>query len=140
MTKELIILKDTLIKNGRVELESRIKFNIINGEIQSRLSDKNDEAFFVIDIWVKISDVDKIVRAIESYSYDFFRELIDTNVDINSFVLSYFIRIDGVNSPKTYFVRAKRVELENVFSKTSNPEIFIKTINNKVIDELFRNI
>lgn len=140
LTKELIILKDILVKNGRVELESRIKFNIINGEIQSRLSDKKDEAFFVIDIWIKISDVDKIVRAIESYSYDFFRELNDTNVDINSFVLSYFIRIDGVNSPKTYFVRAKRVELENLFSKTSNPEIFIKTIKNKVIDELFRNI
>ena len=140
LTQELIILKDILVKNGRTELESRIKFNLLDGEIQSRLSDKKDEAFFVIDLWVKISDVDKIVRAIESYSYEFFRELIDTNVDINSFVLSYFIRIDGVNSSKTYFIRAKRVELENVFSNTSNPEIFVKTIKNKVIDELFRSI
>jgi hypothetical protein len=140
LSQELLILKDLLIKNGRAELESKIKFKLLDGEIQSLLSDKKDEAFFVINLWAKTTDVNKIVRVIEKYSYDFFRELVDTNVDVNSFVLSYFVRIAGLDSSKTYFVRAKRVELENVFSRTSNSELFIKTIKNKVIDDLFRNV
>lgn len=140
ISHELSILKDVLIKNGRAELESKIKYTSLNGEILSQLSEKKDEAFFVINIEVKTADVTKIVREIEKYSFNFFRELIDVNVDVNSFVLSYIIRINQIEDSKRYFVRAKRVELESLFSKTSNPEIFIESIKNKLIDELFRNV
>ena len=97
-------------------------------------------AFFIIDVWAKLSDMDKFVREIENCSFDFFMELNDLHVDINNFVLSYFIRIEGVGSSKTYFIRSKRTELDNIFRKTSNPTEFIKEIKNKVLDELFRGI
>ena len=107
ITQELLILKETLIKNGRKELEEIIPTKKISGEIQIHLSDKKDEAFFVINAWLKSSNVEQIVRWIEEYSYDYFKELNDTNVDINSFVLSFILRIDGVNESKMYFIRAK---------------------------------
>ncbi len=140
ITQELAILKDLLIKNGRDELKSQIPLEGIDGEIQVNLSEKKDEAFFVINIWIHSSDNEAITRKIESYSYNFFKELSDTNVDINSFVLSYFLRIDGVDSPKTYFIRSKRPELEEVYRKTSEPVEFVKLIKNKVIDDLLRGV
>lgn len=140
VSQELTILKETLIKNGRKELEKTIPTKDINGEIHVHLSDKKDEAFFVINVWLKSSNVDQIVRWVEKYSYDFFKELNDTNVDINSFVHSYFVRIDGVNEPKMYFIRAKRTELEESFKKSYTPTEFVKTIKNKVIDDLFRSV
>lgn len=140
ITKELSILKDFLLKNGRTELEKPKSIDMINGEIQARLSDKKDEAFFIIDVWIHSSDIEQIVRSIEQYSYDFFMELNDTNVDINSFVLSYFLRIDGIDSSKTYFIRSKRTELEKLYKETNNPTQFVRLIKNKVIDELLRGI
>ncbi len=140
VTQELVILKETLIENGRSELASRIDFDPINGEIEIRLSEKKDEAFFVINFWTKLSDVEIIVREIENYSFDFFKELNGVHVDINNFVLSYFIRIEGTDASKTYFIRSKRTELDDIFRKTSNPKEFIKEIKNKVLDELFRGV
>lgn len=140
ITQELLILKETLIKNGKKELSERTATSNINGEIQIHLSDKKDEAFFVINVWLKSSNVEHIVRWIEKYSYDFFKELSDTNVDINSFVLSYFVRIEGVNDSKMYFIRAKRTELEESLRKNYNSAEFVKSIKNKIIDELFRSV
>lgn len=140
LTQELLILKDTLVKNGRAELKEKTEFQKLNGQIHCRLCEQKDEAFFVVNIWIKTTDLVEIVRSIERYTYDFFQDLIGTSVDINSFVLSLNIQFEGENSFRQYFVRAKRVELENAFSKTSNPELFIKNLRNKVVDELFRNI
>ncbi len=140
ISQELIILKDTLIKNGRKELEETIPTKGINGEIHVCLSDKKDEAFFVIDVCLQSSNVNQIVRWVEKYSYDFFKELNDTSVDINSFVHSYSLRIEGVNELKMYFIRATRIELEEAFKKNYELTEFIKTIKNKVIDDLFRSV
>lgn len=140
ISQELTILKDTLIKNGRKELEETIPTTGINGEIHVHQSDKKDDAFFVINVWLQSSNVNQIVRWVEKYSYDFFKELNDTSVDINSFVHSYFLRIDGVNEPKMYFIRAKRTELEKAFKNNYEPTEFVKTIKNKVIDDLFRSV
>lgn len=140
ITQELLILKETLIKNGRKELEERIPIDNISGEIQIHLSDKKEEAFFVINVRLKSSNVEQIVRWVEKYSYDFFKELNDTSVDINSFVLSYTLQIDGVNESKMYFIRAKRTELEESFRKNYDPTRFVMSIKNKLIDELFRSV
>jgi len=140
ITQELSILKETLIKNGRKELEDTIQTNNIDGEVEIHLSDKKDEAFFVINVWFKSSNVEQIVRWVEKYTYDFFKELDDTNVDINSFVLSYFLHIEGVDEAKMYFIRAKRTELEQSFRKSYDPTEFVKSVNNKVIDDLFRSV
>lgn len=140
VSQELIILKNTLVQNGRKEMQSVIFLDSINGEIEVRLSDKKDEAFFVINVWTKSSNIEKIVREIEQYSYDFFIELNDIHIDINSFVLSYFVTIEGVDSSKTFFIRSKRNELAEVFMQTSEPKKFVELIKNKVIDELFRSV
>ncbi len=140
ISQELTILKDTLIKNGRKELEGTISTKGIDGEIHVHLFDKKDEAFFVINVWLQSSNINQIVRWVEKYSHDFFKELNDTNVDINSFVHSYFLRIDEVNEPKMYFIRAKRTELEETFKKSYKPAEFVKKIKNKVIDDLFRSV
>ena len=140
ISQELVVLKDTLLKNGRNELKSKVPLETLNGDLQVSLANKKDEAFFVIDIWTASSNVERIVREIEIYSYDFFKELNDVHVDVNSFVLSYFIRIEGVDSSRTYFVRSKRTELAELFGVTANPKEFIERIKNKVIDELFRSV
>jgi hypothetical protein len=80
------------------------------------------------------------VRWIEKYSFNFFRDLNDTSVDINSFVHSYVLYIDGIKEPKMFFIRARRTELEDAFAKSLNPTEFVNSIKNKVIDELFRSV
>ena len=139
VSKELGVLKDILVKYGHDELENQRQFGNI-GEISVRLVDKKDEAFFVIDLNVNSSDIYEIVHSIECYTYEFFKDLKNINVDINSFVLSYFVRIDSVPKSKTYFVRSKRVELERLLSETSDPKEFVRRIENKVIDDLFRGV
>ncbi|MBY5959578.1 hypothetical protein KUV50_15605 [Membranicola marinus] len=140
ISKELIILKETLIKNGRDELLTRQQFDALNGEILVKLTDKKEEAFFVINIWTKSSDIEMIVRELERYSYEFFNDLNGLHIDINSFVLSYFVQIEGVESPANYFVRSKRTELNELLRNVSNPKEFIEQLKNKVIDELFRSV
>lgn len=140
VSKELVILKETLIENGRKELVSHQPLNALDGEIQVNLTDKKEEAFFVINIWTKSSDVELIVRELEIYSYKFFKELNGLHIDVNTFVLSYFVRIEGTESSAMYFVRSKRTELNELFRKASNPKEFIEQLKNKVIDELFRGV
>lgn len=139
VSKELGILKDILIKYGRNELENQKQFGDL-GKIDVRLVDKKDEAFFVINLNIHSSNIYAIVSAIENYTYEFFKDLKNTNVDINSFVLSYFVKIESVPNSKTYFVRSKRVELERLISETSDSKEFVRRIENKVIDDLFRGV
>ena len=140
ISKELVILKETLIENGRNELVSHQQFDVLNGEIFVKLTDKKEEAFFVIDIWTKSSDVELIVRELEKYSYEFFKDLNGLHIDVNNFVLSYFVWIDSAKSSEMYFVRSKRTELIELFTKTSDPKEFINQLKNKVIAELFRGV
>lgn len=140
ISKELVILKETLIKNGRKELVSLRPLNTLGGEIQVTLTDNKEMAFFVINIWTKSSDVELIVRELERYSYEFFKELNGLHIDVNSFVLSYFVRIEGKKSPARYFVRSKRLELNELFRKVSNPKEFFDHLDNKLIDELFQGV
>ncbi|WP_434353636.1 hypothetical protein VH441_01015 [Psychrobacter sp. HD31] len=136
--KENQILKETLIKNGRTELRETREIESFKS-IYINMPDNKTEAFFVIHIHFENKDIYNIVESIEKYSYDFFIEVCDINVDVNSFVLSYFITIDNSNK-KNYFIRAKTTEIDNLKSRHSNPKDFIKNIDNKVIDELFRNV
>jgi len=45
-----------------------------------------------------------------------------------------------VDEAKMYFIRAKRTELEQSFRKSYDPTEFVKSVNNKVIDDLFRSV
>ena len=100
----------------------------------------NKEAFFVINIQFSNKNIHEIIEAIEKYSYDFFIELSNTHVDINNFVLSYFINIGKEEKLRNYFIRASRNEIDELKKKLLGQKDFIAQIKNKVIDELFRNI
>lgn len=113
---------------------------MINGDVLANLTDKKEEAFFVINISTKSSNVELIVRELEKYSYDFFKELNGLHIDINTFVLSFYIQIEGSKSSTMYFLRSNRAELNELFKKTFSPKDFINQLKNKVIDELFRGI
>lgn len=139
ISKENEILKDLLIKNGRKEFQQHIS----KAEFESifiHMPPNKKEAFFVIDILFSNKDIYEIVEGIEKYSYDFYIELSNTHIDINSFVLSYFIKTDKKEKSRNYFIRASRSEIDELKTKISHPKEFIEKLSNKVIDELFRNI
>jgi len=106
VSKELTILKDILIKFGRDELTTRKQFGDL-GEIEVHLSEKKEEAFFVITLYLHSSNINEIVESIETYAFGFFNDLRNTTVDINNFVLSYFVKIDGVFAIKNLFHQIK---------------------------------
>lgn len=139
VSKENQILKDILIKNGRKELKGIIKNKDFNSLIVN-MPDNKSEAFFVICIEIKSKNVFEIVNSLQKYSYNFFLELSSIHVDVNSFVLSYFIKIDKEKKTRNYFIRTNRKEIEDLKSKYLNPKDFLDNVENKLIDELFRNL
>jgi hypothetical protein len=139
VSKENIILKDILIKNGRKEIDGLIQNKKFESLMVNMPTNKK-EAFFVINIEVKNKNVFEIVNLIEQYSYDFFIELEDISVDVNNFVLSYFIKIKGEKKTRNYFIRANRKEIKELKGKYLEPKSFIENLSNKLIDELFRNL
>lgn len=139
ITKENEILKDLLIKNGRKEFERDIN-NKEYEKLSVHLTNKKEEAFFVVDIKFSNKTIYEIVKTIEKYTYDFFIELSNTHVDVNNFVISYFIKIDEDSKTRNYFIRASRNEIDKLKEMTKEEKVFIKNLPNKVIDELFRNL
>ena len=138
VSKENNILKDVLIKNGRQELHQNRQTEEFE-DIYINMPVSKKEAFFVINIDIKNRNIYDIADSIQKYSYDFFTELSNIHVDVNKFVLSYFIKINH-EQPRSYFIRASRNEIEELKSKNLKPKEFIDKLPNKVVDELFRNI
>ncbi|GAB3202202.1 hypothetical protein ABID22_003820 [Pontibacter aydingkolensis] len=139
VSKENKILKDILIKNGRKELQEVIKTPKFNS-LMVYMPENKREAFFVIDVEITNKTVFEIVNSIQEYSFAFFVELSSIHVDVNNYVLSYFVKVDNENKTRSYFLRASRTEIERLKQKYSNPKDFIEHLPNKVIDELFRNL
>lgn len=133
------ILKDTLIKNGRREFTQTIETRDFDS-INIYMPKNSKEAFFVIDVEFKNRDIYEIVSSVKRYSFEFLTELASTHVDVNTFVLSYFIKIDDEQKSRNYFLRTNRNEIDKLKSKFFSPEDFIENLDNKVVDELFRNL
>lgn len=133
------ILKETLVKNGRKEFSETIE-NSCFDSIHIYMPKNNKEAFFVINVEFKNRDIYEMSDSLKLYSYEMLSELAATHVDVNSFVLSYFIKIDDEQKSRTYFLRTNRNEIAKLKSKYFTHTDFIENINNKVLDELFRNI
>lgn len=139
VSRENEILREILIKNGRKELDGIVQNKKFDSLFVNMPSNKR-EAFFVIHIEVKNKNVFEIVNLLEHYSYEFFIELSDISVDVNNFVLSYFIKIKGEKKTRNYFIRASRKEINELKIKFTEPKSFIENLSNKLIDELFRNL
>jgi hypothetical protein len=139
VTKENEILRGYLIKNGRKELEEPIKTKDFDS-LSINMPESKKEAFFVVYIEVKNKDIYEIVNSLQVYCHELFIELITYHIDVNNFVLSLFVKINGEPKSRGYFLRASRTEIEGLKSKYSAPKDFIDNIRNKVLDELFRNL
>jgi hypothetical protein len=138
ISEENRILKDILIKNGRIELQENRKIKNFES-LTIYMPENKNEAFFVINIEFKNKNIFEIVESLQEYSFEFYKELSSISVDINSFVLSYFIKIDN-DKNRNYFLRAKRTEIDNLKTKHFTAKEFIENLENKLIDELFRNL
>ena len=53
---------------------------------------------------------------------------------------SCIIKVDDEQKSRNYFLRTNRNEIKELKAKYFSPEEFIENINNRVLDELFRNI
>lgn len=139
VTKENEILKNLLIKNGRSEFIELKRTNDFDS-LSIYLSNNKKEAFFIVEVEFSEKNIYEIVNAIEKYSFDFFQEVSDIHVDVNNFVLSYFIKINNDTKTRNYFIRASRNEIDELKEKNFEAKRFIERLPNKVIDELFRSI
>lgn len=139
ITKENEILRSYLIKNGRNELRERIKTEHFDS-LSINMPESKKEAFFVVYIEINNKDINEIVNSIKTYCHELFLELITFHVDVNNFVLSLFVKINGEAKSRGYFLRASRTEIEDLKSKHTTSNEFIDNIRNKVLDDLFRNL
>ena len=133
------ILKQVLIKNGRNELTQQISKDPFK-HIFVNMPSNNNEAFFTIDIQFENKNVFEIVDEIKKYSYDFLLELSSIKLDVNTFVLSYFINVGEDEKSRHYFLRTNRNEIEKLQKKYFRYNDFIDNVENKLIDEIFRNL
>jgi hypothetical protein len=139
VSKENEILRETLIKNGRKEFTQTLE-NKYFDSIDIYMPQNSKEAFFVINVEFKNRDIYEMAASLKKYSFEMFDELASTHFDVNSFVLSYFIKVDDEQKSRNYFLRTNRNEIKELKAKYFSPEEFIENINNRVLDELFRNI
>jgi hypothetical protein len=139
VSKENEILRETLIKNGRKEFTQTLE-NKYFDSIDIYMPQNSKEAFFVINVEFKNRDIYEMAASLKKYSFEIFDELASTHFDVNSFVLSYFIKVDDEQKSRNYFLRTNRNEIKELKAKYFSPEEFIENINNRVLDELFRNI
>lgn len=138
--RELETLKIALIKNGYNELNPLTPKPILDGEITNnlRIGDYS-EAFFVINIRIKDSDVFQTRDAVEKYVFELYKSIAAIRIDINSFVLSIFVETEG-DKKRNLFLRLKRKELKELISTKFTAKDFVGGIENKLFDELYRDL
>lgn len=138
--RELETLKIALEKNNYKELNPLTPRPFLDGKLSSNLRIGDyPEAFFVINITVHDSDVFEIRNAVEKYAYEFYKSISSIPIDINSFVLSIYVKVNG-DKKRNLFMRLKRTELKELLSTTYTARDFINGIENKLFDELYRDI
>ncbi len=138
--RELDTLKVALVKNNYQELNPLTPKSFLDGELISNLRMGNyPEAFFIINITVQDSDVFEIRNAVEEYAYDLYKGIASIPIDINSFALSIFVKVNG-DKDRHLFMRLKRTELRDLLSTKFTANDFITGIENKLFDELYRDI
>ncbi len=113
---------------------------ILDGELTNnlRIGDYS-EAFFVINIRIKDSDVFQTRDAVEKYAFELYKSIAAIRIDINSFVLSFFVETKG-DKKRNLFMRLKRKELKELISTKFTAKDFVNGIENKLFDELYRDL
>jgi hypothetical protein len=138
--KEKAALKTYLLDHGIKELDNEIGF--LDGTLSAYFLDHTNthEAWFNVNIEVNNSSVFEVRNAALDYAFKLYGLLRDSQVDINSFVISFHIRLGGESSSRNIFFRSTRLELGEIFSNAKTPHSAVMQIKNKLFDELFRDL
>jgi len=137
--KEKQHLKLFLLDRGIQELDPIEEIEFLDGNLAVNFleSKDNSEAWFNISIDVNNETPDIIRDETYQYACRFLSLINDSLTDINSFVLSFHIRIEKGNS-RNIFIRTSRSELKSIFAPGINCMDQIPSLKNILIDELFR--
>jgi len=137
--KEKQHLKLFLLDRGIQELDPLNEINFIDGKLSINFLESNDnsEAWFNIPIDVNNATPEAIRKETFQYACNLLSLINDSLTDINSFVLSFHIRIAKSNS-RNIFIRTNRNELKSIFVPGINCVDQIPKLKNVLIDELLR--
>ncbi len=137
---EKAALRVYLLDHGLVELDNDVEF--LDGTIFLNFLDHTNthEAWFNINIVVRNTNVFEVRNAVILYASKLFNLLRNSLVDINVFVLSFHIRLGGERKSRNVFFRSTRSELNDILSNEGDPRKAVMKINNKLFDEIFRDL
>ncbi|QDU44387.1 hypothetical protein Mal52_28680 [Symmachiella dynata] len=132
------LLRKYLINHGVNELNENEKKEFLDGTISLNILDekKEPEAWFNVHVHISDSNIVKIHNEVCRYAYGLFEKLNASQVDVNTFVLSFHIFING--DRRNMFFRSTRNELNAVLLE--EPVSAILLIKNKVFDDIFQNM
>ncbi len=138
--KERAALRTFLLDHGVIELEGGMDF--LDGHLSLNLLQDREghEAWFNVSIEVNNSGVFEVRDAVLDYAYKLFSLFERALVDINSFVLSFHIKMGGETATRSIFFRVTRPELKEMMSKARGAHSAVLGVKNKLFDELFRDL
>lgn len=127
-----------LINHGLSELNPITPRKFIDGEISVFFLDQkdNDEAWFNINVEISNVTPNQVKSNVLSYAHALARKLHESRVSINTFVLSFHIKIRK-QPPRNMFFRMSRSELEEVFLPGRDQPEDMAGLKNVLFNELF---
>jgi len=136
---EGVALKEYLIKRGVKELEYEAPYKLKDGELTVNFtpSRARSDAWFNIRVVIKRSSPDSIRQQILSYAYELAKLLHLSKSEVNEFVLSFHIDIEG-DTTRNIFFRFNRSELDAVYTVGKYDPEDIAKIKNVLFDDLFK--
>lgn len=140
LLKEKKALKKFLESHELKELEPTETKDFLDGELRLQFltENKNEEAWFNVYVSVNNSDVFKIHDSVCKYAFQLFTLLNKSQIDINTFVLSFHINID--KETHSMFFRTNRTEFTEIKTKNMNPIDSVLEIESRLFDDLFKNL
>ncbi len=139
--KEKQALKQYILNHGKSEIDSLTPVKFLDGELYINYLEENDneEAWFNINVhYIDDVTINDVIDSVIDYAFHFYRLLNKSKVDINTFVLSFNINIEGDDKSRNIFFRASRSELSNVISPLDAAPKNILQLETKLFDKLFR--
>lgn len=132
-------LREFLNNHGLYELNPTTPRKFIDGDISVSFLDKidNGEGWFNIDVNISNVTPEQVRNNVFEYAHELATRLYESKVSINTFVLSFHIRI-GNQSSRNMFFRMSRNELDEIFSLGRDQPEDMGKLKNVVFDELFR--
>lgn len=136
---EGVALKEYLIKRGFKELKYGVPCKLKDGELTVNFAPSRDrsDAWFNIYVVIKRSSPDSIRQQVLSYAYKLAKLLHLSKADVNEFVLSFHIDIDG-DTTRNMFFKFNRSELDAVYTVGKDDPEDIAKMKNVLFDDLFK--